>query len=236
MTASPKPTESLEASIGYAFRDSGLLRTALTPPSAGLSPHNQRLEFLGDAILQCCVSDLIYQEHPNWDEGSLSKLRGLLVCTDSLRDCALQLGVQLATGPRTSRRPDPHATRKPLADAFEALIAAIYLDARQAGQNPMEAIRPLVEGQFLVKIRKAYLGIWEEKDSKTTLQEKAASLGLPAPVYELVERQGPDHAPSFRVRVQIGECSAAGTGTTLKLAQADAARHLLHSFAKDRMS
>jgi ribonuclease-3 len=80
-STSPTP---LEERLGYRFRNSALLRQALTPPSAGLPEDNQRLEFLGDSILTLCVASLVYQEHPDWAEGALSKLKGLLVCTDAL--------------------------------------------------------------------------------------------------------------------------------------------------------
>jgi len=219
--------QRLEASLGYGFRDAAWLRTALTPPSTGLSPNNQRLEFLGDAILQVCVSELIFQEKPEWDEGAMSKLRGMLVCTQTLCEWAQDLGLQLGRGPRSAKRVSPPGGRKPIADAMEALIAAVFLDARAAGEDPLAAVSAIVVARFREAVRQARIGAWEERDSKTTLQERAALLSLPAPVYELAERGGPDHAPVFTVSVRVGALEAVATAGTLKLAQAAAARELL---------
>jgi len=217
----------LEASLGYGFRDHAWLTTALTPPSTGLSPDNQRLEFLGDAILQVCVSELIFREKPQWDEGAMSKLRGMLVCTQTLCEWAQDLGLQLGTGPRSTKKALAPGGRKPLADAMEALIAAIFLDARAAGADPLEAVSTIVAARFRQPVRQAQIGAWEEQDSKTTLQERSAVLSMPAPVYELLERGGPDHAPVFSVRVRVGTLEASATAGTLKRAQAEAARELL---------
>jgi ribonuclease-3 len=217
----------LEENLGYHFQDRDLLAMALTPPSSGLSPNNQRLEFLGDAILQGIVSELIYQEKPHWDEGSMSKLRGLLVCTDTLCEWAQELGVPLRRGPRSTKEARGSVPRKPLADAMEALIAAIHLDARQAGRDPQPAVRTFVAARFGESIRQAFPGIWQERDSKTTLQERAAALSLPAPCYELVERGGLDHAPTFSVRAHVGPWEAVATAGTLKGAQMAAARLIL---------
>ena len=217
----------LETSLGHRFRDRDLLKTALTPPSSGLDPNNQRLEFLGDAILQCAISDLIYREKPDWDEGAMSKLRGMFVCTETLCEWALSLGLVLETGPRSTKRGPSTATRKPMADAMEALIAAMYLDARRAGDDPQRAVSALVESRFLPAVRQAFIGIWQERDSKTTLQERTAALALQPPTYELVAKGGPDHAPVFTVRVKAGNREATATSGTLKGAQAEAARAIL---------
>lgn len=217
----------LEASLGYRFQDRAWLRTALTPPSTGLNPNNQRLEYLGDAILQLCVSDLIFHEKPDWDEGAMSKLRGMLVCTETLCEWALSLDLNLGTGPRSTKKDATAAVRKPKADAMEALIAAVFLDTQSAGGDPLATVSGLVAAKFLAAIRQAQIGVWEQRDSKTTLQERAATLALPAPVYEQIERGGPDHAPVFTVRVRVGTLAAVATAGTLKRAQMDAAREIL---------
>ncbi len=221
----------LEASLGYHFRDRSWLRMALTPPSTGLSPNNQRLEYLGDAVLQLCVSALIFQEKPDWQEGAMSKLRGMLVCTQTLCEWALALDLNLETGPRSTKKAAP-AMGKPQADAMEAMIAAVFLDAQAAGGDPLATVSGLVALRFLPSIQQADLGVWEERDSKTTLQERAATLSLPAPSYDLIERSGPDHAPIFTVRVQVGTLEAVATGGTLKQAQVEAARALLKRMPK----
>lgn len=224
--------QRLEASLGYRFRDRGWLRTALTPPSTGLNPNNQRLEYLGDAILQLGVSELIFREKPDWDEGAMSKLRGMLVCTQTLYEWALALDLRLRTGPRSTKKDSSASVRKPKADAVEALIAGVFLDARAGGGDPLAVISGLVAARFLSSIQEAHIGVWEERDSKTTLQERVATLSLPAPDYELIERSGPDHAPNFTVRVRVGALAAVATAGTLKRAQADAAREILKSLDK----
>ena len=226
----PSPSPQLEEGLGYRFRDSQLLRAALTPPSAGLPADNQRLEFLGDSVLHLCVSLLVYREHPQWAEGALSKLRGLLVCADALHQWAKDLGVELVRGPRSPRKPMGTNQRNPLADAMEAILAAVFLDVREQGGDALGTVQAIVDRRFQEEVREAFMGIWEARDSKTTLQERAAAMALPPPVYELVERTGPDHAPTFVVRAVLGERSATASAGTLKRAQTEAARELLSMF------
>ena len=231
--SSPEPPAQLEARLGHRFRDRGLLRTALTPPSTGLAEHNQRLEFLGDSVLNLCVSVLVCREQPEWDEGALSKLRNLLVCTDALHAWALDLGIALQRGPRSARpgkgAPDRAGgvPRKALADAVEALLAAVFLDVQGTGGSGLEAVQAIVEARFRQEAQAAFMGVWETQDSKTTLQERAAALALPPPAYELVERTGPDHQPTFTVEASLGERRARASAPTLKRAQIAAARALL---------
>ena len=217
----------LEAGLGYRFRDPSLLARALTPPSAGLPEDNQRLEFLGDSVLHLCATLLVYREHPQWAEGALSKLRGMLVCTDALHAWAGTLGVTLARGPRSPRKRGAVDLRNPLADAVEALLAAIYLDASAQGEDGLATVLAIVERRCLPEIQRAYQGVWEARDTKTTLQERGAALALPPPAYELVERTGPDHAPLFTVRARLGPWEATASASTLKRAQAAAAGALL---------
>jgi ribonuclease-3 len=227
--SAPPQGPGLEGRLGHRFRDPALLRAALTPPSAGLPGDNQRLEFLGDSVLHLCASLLVYREHPQWAEGALSKLRGMLVCTDALHQWARDLELDLARGPRSPRKASPASLRNPLADAVEALLAAVFLDVQAAGGDALGAVRAIVERRFLAEVQAAYPGVWEARDSKTTLQERAAALGLPPPVYELRERSGPDHAPAFTVQARLGDRCATATAGTLKGAQAQAARNLLES-------
>ena len=228
MTLKPHPL-ALEDHLGYRFRDPAFLAQALTPPSAGLPEDNQRLEFLGDSVLHLTVTLLVYREHPQWAEGALSKLRGLLVCTDALHQWALDVGVALALGPRSPRKAGAVNLRNPLADAMEALLAAVFLDARAQGEDALATVLGIVERRCLPEIQRAYPGVWEARDSKTTLQEKGAALDLAPPVYELLQRSGPDHAPVFTVRVTLGSREATAQASTLKRAQAQAARILLEA-------
>nr|WP_320132827.1 ribonuclease III domain-containing protein [uncultured Holophaga sp.] len=217
----------LEQRLGYQFKDPVLLLQALTPVAAGLPEDNQRLEFLGDAVLQLCMSQLIVRLQPTWREGPMSKLRGMLVCTDSLIAWARDLGLELRKGPRSLRRKGDDLAGKPMADALEALLAAVYLDREAQGQSGLEAALQLVARRFETPVREAYEGVWARTDTKTALQERAAALGLPHPQYEQLDQSGPAHAPVFKVRVSVGDCLGIGEARSLKAAQAEAARAAL---------
>lgn len=217
----------LERKLGHTFADPQLLVTALTPSASGLRPNNQRLEFLGDTVLQFCVSRLLFQAHPDWSEGELTKLRGMIVCTAALREWAEDLELPLAKGPRSPRKAPPVGQRKPLADAMEALLAALFLDATAQGMDGWNPIHRLVEGRFAPFIHGASRDAWAIRDAKTSLQERAAQLGLPAPRYLELARSGPDHAPHFQVEVTVGSTADTGQGPSLKAAQTEAARRLL---------
>ena len=222
----------LEARLGYRFRDPSLLREALTHTSAGSTRDNQRLEFLGDALLNFTVALLLHRERPDWQEGSMSKFRGVLVRTESLHEWALELGLERALKAIHPRKAPPMGS-KPLADALEALLAAIFLDAQAAGEDATTPVRALVEHRFLASIRLANPDSWTKLDPKTHLQETAAHLGLPAPVYAQVDLAGPGHAPRFTMRVSVGPHSAQAEGSTRKGAEGDAARRLLDQLGTD---
>ena len=218
---------TLETRLGYRFQDPSLLAQALTHPSSGIQPDNQRLEYLGDALFGAALSLLLYREKPDWPEGAMTKLRHLLVSTDSLYAWAKDLDVRLKLPAKADPSHLKTAFRKPLADAVEALLAAIYQDAQKAGGDGFAAICRVVEQRFLPSVRQAGRDAWEHHDTKTTLQEKAVSRGLPAPCYELVQRLGPDHAPTFLVNLQVGPHQAQASARTLKQAQVEAARMVL---------
>jgi ribonuclease-3 len=218
-----KPS-GLEKLLGYRFRDADLLALALTPPSAGLPRDNQRLEFLGDAVLQLCATRMVYDAHGDWREGDLSKLRERAVSTGALQAWAGELGVELARGPRS---PAARPSRKELADAVEALLAAVALDAEAAGEDGLTAVSKIVQARFGGMVANAGPDDWESSNAKTALQERAAALGLGPPEYELLKREGPEHAPAFTCRVRLGELEATAEGTTLKRAHKEAARKLL---------
>ena len=216
-------TATLEARLGHAFSHPAFLAEALTHASSGKGRDNQRLEFLGDALLNFCVALAIHRERPDWEEGPMSKLRGVLVCTEALHGWALDLGLDrilTATG-RAALGP------KPLADAVEALLAAVFLDVQATGADGAARVQALVEARHLAAIRSADSGLWARRDAKTTLQETTARLGLPAPSYLLLGQSGPDHAPRFSVRVATGPHSAEAVGATRKKAETEAARTLL---------
>lgn len=217
----------LERKLNYKFRNSSLLRQALVHPSSGIVPDNQRMEFAGDALFGAALTLLLYREKPDWQEGALTKLRHILVNTETLHAWAMDLDLRL----QLPKKGDPShmktAFRKPLADAIEALLAAIYFDAREAGEDGFSVVCRVVEERFLETVRNASTHEWEQHDAKTTLQERAAVLSLPAPAYALEGKKGPDHAPMFTVSVQVGEYQAVASARNIKLAQAEAARKVI---------
>lgn len=220
--------KALERRLGYPFKNPKLLEQALTHPSSGEAKNNQRLELLGDSLLNAALTLVLYREKPDWPEGHLSKLRHLLVSTEALHAWALDLGISLNTGPgKSSGAKLKTAFRKPLADSVEAILAAVFLDCQATGREGLAVVVRLVEERFLDTIQHSPVGVWEAHDPKTTLQERAASLGLPHPVYSMKEQSGFDHAPRFRVQVQVGPWTAEADDGTRRGAEAVAAANLL---------
>lgn len=225
MAARTNDLGDLQARLGHRFADRALLHEALTHKSAAQGRDNQRLEFLGDALLNFAVARLLHRERADWQEGPMSKLRGVLVRTESLQHWALDLGLDQALRAVHPRKAPPMGA-KPLADALEALLAALFLDVQASGGPGTEAVQAVVEARFLEAVRTAHPEGWARFDPKTALQEAAARLGLPAPAYALVAQSGPGHAPRFTVRVTVGEAQAEATGPTRKGAEGEAASRL----------
>ena len=200
--------------LGYTFRDEGLLRRALTHPSMGKND-NQRLEFLGDAVLQYLMSDALYRAHPDEREGALTHRRALLVCEAALSPIAKKLGLgealQMDRGEElTGGRDKPSV----LCDTMEAVLAAVYLD------GGMEAARAMVEHHWPDEDKVSR----PLQDAKGALQEALQKNGGETPTYEITDRYGPPHAPLFRAAVYRGrECLAEGEGKTKKQAEQAAA-------------
>ena len=200
--------------LGYTFRDEALLRRALTHPSMGRDD-NQRLEFLGDAVLQYIMSDKLYREHPDEREGALTHRRALLVCEAALSPIAKKLGLGEALAmdkgeEQTGGREKPSV----LCDTMEAVLAAVYLD------GGMEAARGVVER------------CWPKEDeverplqdAKGALQEALQKDGGESPTYEITGQSGPPHNPVFRAAVSWqGRKLAEGEGKTKKAAEQAAA-------------
>ncbi len=206
--------KALMKSLGYTFRDEALLRRALTHPSMGRED-NQRLEFLGDAVLQYLMSDRLYREYPEDREGQLTHLRALLVCEAALSQVAARLGIGrsliMDKGEElTGGREKPSV----LCDAMEAVLAAVYLD------GGMDAARGVVE-RCWPKPEEVSRPM---QDAKGQLQEELQKDGGEAPTYEITGHRGPDHAPVFEATVYaLGEALAAGEGRTKKQAEQAAA-------------
>jgi ribonuclease-3 len=211
----------LEERIGYKFRNSLLLAEALTHPSVGHETqrhhfNNQRLEFLGDAILQLVITEYLYQHFSSEAEGQLTKLRSRLVSRESLRvrAAALDLGQYLMIG-RGEEASGGRKRASTLADAYEALIGAIYLD------SDLETAR-----RFILTQSKPDLdNVAEEPvdiNPKGDLQELLQSISPTSPVYELVSESGPEHDKTFVVKC-LWEGMALGEGSGRSKKQAETA-------------
>ena len=213
----------LEERLGHAFQDRKLLETALTHPSFGGDhhvPHYQRLEFLGDAVLELAVSRYLYFELPEVDEGKLTRIRAALVREESLNRAARRIGlgafIRLSVGEeRSGGREKPSI----LSDVMEAVLAAVYLDA---GFDEAVRIIGMVLGEELrPEVLKDHL------DAKSRLQELMQRDGR-MPSYDYLSMEGPPHAPVFAYRVMDGEQELGrGSGTSKQNAQQAAARDAL---------
>ncbi|MDP2135243.1 MAG: ribonuclease III, partial [Sulfuritalea sp.] len=195
--------QRLEAALGHAFGRPELLRQALTHRSFG-ALHNERLEFLGDSILNCVIAGALYQKFSALKEGELSRLRASLVRQETLAEIAHGLGIgellQLGEGELKSG-----GTRRPsiLADALEAIFGAIYVDAG------FDAVRAVIERLYqpaLARIDPNDAG----KDPKTALQEILQGRHLPLPRYTLLATSGEAHAQQFEIECVIAELGIVG--------------------------
>lgn len=212
----------LQRQVGHAFSDARLLKNALTHRSYG-ALHNERLEFLGDSILNCVIADQLYQHFPNLPEGDLSRLRAHLVCQDSLHQLALKLnlGDYLFLG-EGELKSGGHQRPSILADALEALFGAIYLDAG------FTAAAEVIARQFGDLAARLPTG-QRMKDAKTRLQEWLQGKRQPLPKYHLQGTKGEAHAQHFEVVCEITSLNlkTSGTGTSRRLAEQAAAEKAL---------
>jgi len=212
----------LNPGFGHRFADPAKLDTALRHRSAG-APHNERLEFLGDAVLALLVAEALHQRWPQADEGALTRARSALVRESNLADIARGLGIgdHLVLGPGEMKSGGKHRDSI-LADALEAVVAAIYLDAG------LEACRATALPWFEQGLAALPTGR-AEKDPKTRLQEWLQARQWARPEYELVAASGPDHARHFRVRARAGEPAREidGEGSSLRAAEQSSALALL---------
>jgi ribonuclease III len=183
--------------LEYVFSNQALCRQALSHKSAG-AENNERLEFLGDAILNWVIAEAVYLKFPHASEGEMSRLRAQLVRQESLADIArtLKIGEHLILG-SGELKSGGYRRDSILSDALEALVAAIYLDSES-----MDACQRVVLAWFAGKLEKLSLDE-ESRDNKTLLQEWLQSRALSLPVYEVVEETGPDNARLFKVRCAI---------------------------------
>jgi len=218
----------LAAQLTYVFRDAALHERALSHRSIG-ARNNERLEFFGDALVNLFVAEMLYERFPKADEGELTRLRARLVSEPALAGIArdLELGEQLRLGPGELKS-GGFRRDSILADAFEALIAAIYLD------GGWQACRDSARDLFDRRIADAAGA--NDKDAKTRLQELLQARGLALPIYELAASSGADHAKTFDVDCVIAALGvrAQGRGGSRRAAeQAAAAAVLIQVQASD---
>ncbi len=213
-------TQTVESILGYTFRQKGLLEEAQTHPSCAKPYSNQRLEFLGDAVLSLMVADLLFRLFPKEKEGDLAKRQAALVCGEALvtyvRAHGLADHLHLTEGESQAGGRDNPANQE---DFCEALIGAIFLDGGMAA------------------VERVFLPYWEElagkvkeppRDPKTSLQEWAQGRGMALPAYRMVESSGPAHAPTFTMEVELDDGTVfSATATTKRAAEREAARIML---------
>lgn len=221
--------DTLETRIGYRFQNRELLEEAITHPSLAYEisrPHfdNQRLEFLGDAVLQLILTEHLYQLFPQFAEGWLTKLRSRLVSRDAL--CTFARGIslggylRLGKGEAASGGCDRPSN---LADAFEALVGAIYLDG---GLEPAKAWILSLTAAAIQQI----MDEPGELNPKGQLQETLQALAPVSPIYRILKEEGPDHRKEFVAEVEWNtRILGTGTGRSKKAAEIDAARVALQS-------
>ena len=220
--------ERLEKRLGYTFSDRSILETALTHSSyANESPRtrhsNERLEFLGDAVLGFCAAKTICRLYPDMPEGGLTRLRAELVCEASLHQVALALGLgdYILLG-RNEKCNGGRQRTSILADCVEAIIAAIYLD------GGLEAAEAFIAGHILRDVQAGRRPA--RTDYKTQLQEILQRAGGAAPVYTVTDETGPDHDKTFTVSVALHDgASARGKGKSKKEAEQAAAKAALET-------
>jgi ribonuclease-3 len=217
-------TERLERSLGHSFSNASLLSTALTHRSYG-SPHYERFEFIGDAVLDCVIARALFDRYPDQPEGVLSRLRANLVCRDMLHQLALSLELcdflKLGDGEtRTGGNQRPSI----LADTMEALFGAVWVDAG------FDAAASVILGLYEEPLNDIVL---EKpfKDAKSRLQEYLQGHRLSPPKYVIVALEGPVHAQSFRIACQIDALGVEteGRGTSRRTAEQNAAEHALEA-------
>lgn len=208
----------------YTFKDAALKRRALTVPAPNRrEPDNQRLEFLGDAVLQLLVSERLYALYPNADEGVLTDMRLHLVSGKALLERAdrLKVGELL-----TEHNLGLAWPKKALVDATEALFGAVWLD------GGMDGVRPLFDTFFRAEDFQNLNHCTGDSDNpKGELQRLGQRQFHEEPKYTLLAMEGPSHAPWFRCSVMLGSETAEGSGPSRKAAEADAARRLLERHA-----
>lgn len=218
--ASPEgPAHALEQALGHRFRDPKILDRALRHASAG-PPTNERLEFLGDRVLGLAVANLLLETYPNDTEGALAPRFNALVRLETCAAVATDAGIvpHIVMAPSEAKS-GGRSKAAILGDACEAVIGALFLD------GGLDAARGFVERYWRLRLDDV---AGDMRDPKTSLQEWAQARALGVPVYSVVGRTGPDHAPEFTVEARLGpDMAGQGKGASRRLAEQAAARALL---------
>jgi len=217
-----KPAQWAERTLHYEFTDTELLQLALTHRSAA-SVHNERLEYLGDAVLELVITHALYRLKPKTDEGGLSRLRSFLVRKGTLAEIGTEIGVaeQVVLG-SGEKRTGGHQRSSILADTVEALLGAVYLDGGYA------AAVLVIEGLYAGRL--SHLPDEAElKDPKTALQEYLQARGELPPEYDVVKVSGKSHQQTFKVICRVAEHQAEveASGASRRKAEQQAARQML---------
>ena len=210
----------LEQILGYTFQQKSLLSQALVHPSTKQDKDNQRLEFLGDAVLEFCISSLLYQKYPLAQEGDLTARRAALVCEKTLSLLAQKLSLgrflQMGIGEQQQRGGEKPSI---LADALEAVFAALYLDG---------GITAAQEVIFTLYQDEETLSAVRGRDDKGLLQEYTQAHGMDLPAYQITQETGPAHQKHFTAQVSVlGKPLATGNGISKKSAEQAAAKAAL---------
>jgi ribonuclease-3 len=226
--------DDLQQRIGYRFKDRGLLEHALTHKSraaedvSGGVYDNESLEFLGDAVLGLVVADLLFRRYPDYTEGQKSKIKASVVSTQSLARHAdtIRLGDHLLLG-RGEEKTGGRFKQALLADSYEALIAAVYLD------GGLPAAAAFLERELSAAIATGSQQDVVGMDYKSALQERLQGAGRPLPEYRVAAASGPDHRKVFTIEIVVsGEVLATATGRAKKEAEQEAARMALDKVEK----
>jgi ribonuclease-3 len=234
MSEKEDPLLKIQNNLSYIFHDPEILKLALTHPSyahehpqdEGGASHNQRLEFLGDAVLDFLVAAWLYRTYPDYTEGTLTRLRATLVRTTSLARLArdLELGDALRLG-RGEEDSGGHNRPANLCDSLEATVGALYLDAG------LEVVWQRLESWFMEQTQ-LILEADAYVDAKSRFQEWAQAEYSITPEYQIVGEEGPDHAKIFTAQVMVGDNIAGrGKGASKRMAEQAAARTAMESGA-----
>ena len=218
MARQERELRALEDRIGHVFGDRTLIESALTHISAAPGRKcdtYQRLEFLGDRVLGLAISEMLYEAFPQAEEGELSRRLAGLIRKESCAEVARAWGIETCIRFGDSEQPTAAAWTTILGDVCESIIGAVFLDA---GYGKARAIVAAAFNERMISPRAPL------RDPKTALQEWAQARGLPPPLYREMSRSGPDHAPEFRVCVEVlGYSSAEAKGFSKRLAEQGAA-------------